>query len=97
MATILDLFKSKQTVGKSTEIYGLSGTTLIESRGLIDASRAAALAVSSPNAVADLIGSAASGLIGGAANRPSDTIFKDNKPFTKPISIISTKEGRRYD
>jgi hypothetical protein len=96
MATILDLFKSKQTVGKSTEIYGLTGTTLIESRGLIDAPRAAALAASSPNAVADLIGSAASGLIGGGANRPSDTIFKDNKPFTKPISIISTKEGIRY-
>jgi len=61
MTTILELFKSRQTVGGSTDIYGLSGTTIIESRGGINPAREAALAASSPNAVAELIGSNASG------------------------------------
>ena len=87
MATILDLFKSKQTVGKNTDIYGLNGTTIIESRGVIDPSRDAALAASSPNAVADLIGSNISGLAGGTARRPSDTIFKDDGAIRKPVSF----------
>ena len=83
--TIMDLFKEQKG-----DIYGLSSTVLIESRGLINPPRQAALLLASPNAVADLIGSAGSQLIGGNANRPSDTIFKNDKPLTKPISVVPT-------
>jgi hypothetical protein len=83
--TIMDLFKEQKG-----DIYGLSSTVLIETRGLVNPPRQAALLLASPNAVADLIGSAGSQLIGGNANRPSDTIFKNNKPLTKPISEVPT-------
>ena len=83
--TIMDLFKEQKG-----DIYGLSSTVLIESRGIINPPRQAALLLASPNAVADLIGSAAGAVLGGNANRPSDTIFKNNKPLTKPISVVPT-------
>ena len=51
MATILDLFKSQKK-----DIYGKSNNIRIESRGLINPPRGAALLASSPNALADLIG-----------------------------------------
>lgn len=89
--TIMDLFKDQKK-----DLYGLSATVYIETRGLVHPPRAAALLLSSPNSVADLIGSAASGLLKGNANRPTDTIFKNNKPFTKPVSIISTQSGVKY-
>jgi hypothetical protein len=99
MATLKDLLKSRQE-----ETYGISGITLIESRGLVNIPRQAALLVSSPNAVADLIGNQIGGAFGGSAKRPSDTIFKNNLPFTKPISVIPTlsqlrnavEEGETY-
>jgi len=83
MATIKDLFKSQKK-----DLYGLSGTVLIESRGLINAPRGAALLTSSPDALADLIGNQIGGALGGNPNRVSDTIFKRPKGvFTKPITL----------
>jgi hypothetical protein len=90
--TIMDLFKEKKK-----EVYtspgplgGISGVVLIESRGIVNPPRQAALLLSSPNAVADLIGSAGGALLGGNANRPSDNIFKDDKWYQKPISVVPT-------
>ena len=85
MATLKDLLKSREE-----EIYGISGTALIESKGLVNIPRQAALLASSPNAIADLIGNQIGGALGGSAKRPSDTIFKDNLPFTKPVSVVPT-------
>lgn len=89
MATIQDLFKSQQK-----EIYGKENVR-IESRGLINPPRGAALLASSPNAIADLIGGQIGGAIGGTANRPSDTIFRGKGVFNKPISLGKTQQGLR--
>lgn len=88
MATIKDLFKQQ-----NKDIYGLSGKAIIESRGIINPPRAAALLTSSPNALADMIGNQIGGLLKGSANRPSDTIFKNNTPFAKPITLGKTQRG----
>jgi hypothetical protein len=101
MATIQDLFKSQNST-----LYGKSGKILIETRGIINPPRAAALLTSSPDALSDLIGNQIGGALGGSANRPSDTIFR--KPtgfFTKPISLLAptpallrdaVKQGTKY-
>jgi hypothetical protein len=90
--TIMELFKTRKS-----ELYtspgplgGISGEVLIETRGLINPPRQAALLLASPNAIADLIGSAGGALLGGNANRPSDTIFKNTNFITKPISVVPT-------
>ncbi len=88
MATLLDLFKSQKK-----ELYGKSENVRIESRGLINPPRGAALLASSPNALADLIGNQIGGALKGSANRPSDTIFKNNTPFSKPISLFKSQDG----
>jgi hypothetical protein len=88
MATLKDLFRSKQS-----EIYGKSENIRITSLGLINPPRAAALLASSPNSVADLIGNQIGGALGGSANRPSDTIFRNNTVFSKPISLFRTEQG----
>ena len=89
MATIKDLFKQQ-----NKDLYGLKGKLFIESRGLINAPRAAALLTSSPNALADLIGNQIGGALGGSANRPTDTIFKNNSAFLNPpISLGKTRVG----
>lgn len=88
MATIKDLFKKQ-----NKDLYGLSGKLFIESRGLINAPRAAALLTSSPNAIADAIGNQIGGALGGNPNRVSDTIFKNNNVFSKPISLGKTRRG----
>ena len=88
MATIKDLFKQQ-----NKDLYGLSGKLFIESRGLINAPRAAALLTSSPNAIADAIGNQIGGALGGNPNRVSDTIFKNNNVFSKPISLGKTRRG----
>jgi hypothetical protein len=89
MATIKDLFKQQ-----NKDLYGLKGKLFIESRGLINAPRAAALLTSSPNALADLIGNQIGGALGGSANRPTDTIFKNNTAFLNPpISLGKTRVG----
>ncbi len=88
MATIKDLFKQR-----NKDLYGLSGKAIIESRGIINPPRAAALLTSSPNALADMIGNQIGGLLKGSANRPSDTIFKNNTPFAKPITLGKTQRG----
>ncbi len=71
MPTILDLFKSQQK-----DLYD-NDIVRIESRGLVNPPRAAALLASSMNTIGDAIGGQLAGAIGGTANRPSDTIFKD--------------------
>lgn len=90
MPTISDLFKNQKK-----ELYGKSDTIRIDSRGLINPPRAAALLLSSPNSLGDLIGGQIAGAIGGSANRPSDTIFKDKTFLSKPISLFKTQEGLR--
>jgi hypothetical protein len=93
MATIKDLFKSQQK-----RIYG-NDNIRIESRGLINPPRGAALLTSSPGALADLIGNQIGGALGGSANRPTDTIFdakKGNSILNKPISLFKTQEGLKY-
>ena len=87
MATVSDLFKQQ-----NKEIYGLSGKAIIESRGLINPPRGAALLTSSPSALGDLIGNQIGGALGGSANRPSDTIFKGKSFIDKPISLFKTQQ-----
>lgn len=86
MATISDLFKKNQK-----DIYGTVDNIRISSHGLINIPRAAALLTSSPNPLGDLIGNQIGGALGGSANRPSDTIFKSNKFFAKPVSLFKTQ------
>ena len=88
MPTIKELFKSQQKA-----IYGKSENVRINSLGLINPPRGAALLASSPNAFADLIGNQLGGAFGGSANRPTDTIFRNDTMFAKPISLFKTKEG----
>ena len=88
MPTIKELFKSQQKA-----IYGKSENVRINSLGLINPPRGAALLTSSPNAFADLIGNQLGGAFGGSANRPTDTIFRNDTMFAKPISLFKTKEG----
>ena len=93
MPTINDLFKSQVK-----EIYGKSEKLRIDTRGIINAPRAAALLGSSPDALSSLIGNQIGGALGGSANRPTDTIFR--KPtgfFTKPISLLAPTEALLKD
>jgi len=90
MATIKDLFKKQ-----NKDLYGLMGKLFIESHGLINAPRAAALLTSSPDAIGDLIGNQIGGALGGSANRPTDTIFRGNSFLSKPISLFKTQSGLR--
>lgn len=99
MPTILDLYKSATKNVVNNELYG-GDASRIESKGIINIPRQAALLATSPNSVADLIGGQVAGLLKGSANRPSDTIFKDNKVFSKPISItggLAIRDGKLKD
>lgn len=87
MPTIADLFKDKEK-----ELYD-NDIVRIESRGLVNPPRAAALIASSMNTIGDVIGGQLAGAIGGTANRPSDTIFKGNTFFDKPVSLLGVTEG----
>lgn len=90
MPTISDLFKNQKK-----ELYGKSDAIRIDSRGLINPPRGAALLLSSPNSLGDLIGNQIAGAVGGSANRPSDTIFKNNYFLAKPISLFKTPVNLR--
>ena len=85
MATLRDLFKSQKK-----ELYGKSEAIRIDSRGLINPPRGAALLLSSPNSIGDLIGNQVAGAFRGSANRPSDTIFRGKSLLSKPISLFKT-------
>ena len=89
MATILDLFKKK-----NSELYGITAKILINTRGSVDIPKKAALLTSSPNTLADLIGNQIGGALGGNANRPSDTIFKSDKIFAKPITLTAVTQAQ---
>lgn len=86
MATLQDLFKKQKS-----ELYS-TDKIRIDSLGLINPPRGAALLTSSPNALADLIGNQVGGLLKGSANRPSDTIFKSDGVLSKPISLFKTQQ-----
>ena len=90
MPTILDLFKDQKK-----DLYGKSENIRIESRGLINPPRGAALLASSPSKLGDLIGNQIAGAIGGSANRPSDTIFRGKSFLSKPISLFKTPGALR--
>jgi hypothetical protein len=92
MAQIRDLFKSQKK-----ELYGKLGEIRIESKGFVDVARSAALLTSSPSKVADAIGNQIGGALGGLANRPSDTIFKSEAPFAKPITLIALTQAQLRD
>jgi len=85
MPTLRDLFKSQKK-----DLYGKSEAIRIDSRGLLNPPRAAALLLSSPNTIGDLIGGQISGALRGSANRPSDTIFKGKSLLSKPVSLFKT-------
>jgi hypothetical protein len=93
MPTILDLFNDATKISGNkfsipeNDIYG-KNAVYIESKGLVNIPRQVALLASSPNSVADLIGGQLSGYFGASANRPSDTIFPNDKPFSKPITVL---------
>lgn len=91
MPTILELFDSSKK-----ELYD-NELIRIESRGLINPPRGAALLASSPNSLGDLIGGQLAGAIGGTANRPSDTIFKGTAFFRKPITLTAFTEAGLRD
>ena len=90
MPTILDLFKDQKK-----DLYGKSENIRIESRGLINPPRGAALLLSSPTSLGDLIGNQIAGAVGGSANRPSDTIFRGKSFLSKPISLFKTPGALR--
>jgi len=93
MPTISDLFNKQKG-----DIYGKSEKIRIDSRGIINAPRTAALLGSSPDALSSLIGNQIGGAFGGSANRPTDTIFKKPKGFfTKPISLLAPTEALLKD
>ena len=89
MAQIRDLFKSQKK-----DLYGKLGEIRIESKGFIDVARSAALLTSSPSKVADAIGNQVGGALGGFANRPSDTIFRSEAPFAKPLTLIALTQAQ---
>jgi len=91
MPTIAELFKNQQN-----DLYD-DEKIRIESRGLINPPRAAALLASSPNSLGDLIGGQLAGAIGGTANRPSDTIFKGTGFFRKPVTLTAFTEAGLRD
>ncbi len=87
MPVITELFKNQQN-----DLYD-NEKIRIESRGLVNPPRAAALLASSPNAIGDLIGGQLAGTIGGIANRPSDTIYGSDSFLSKPVSIRGATTG----
>jgi hypothetical protein len=92
MAQIRDLFKSQKK-----DLYGKLGEIRIESKGFVDVARSAALLTSSPDKIADAIGNQVGGALGGLANRPSDTIFRNETAFAKPITLVALTQAQLRD
>jgi hypothetical protein len=92
MAQIRDLFKSQKK-----DLYGKLGEIRIESKGFVDVARSAALLTSSPDKIADAIGNQIGGALGGLANRPSDTIFRNETAFAKPITLVALTQAQLRD
>jgi hypothetical protein len=91
MPTILELFNSN-----AEDLYGKE-IFRIATRGFVNPPRVAALAASSPNTLADLVGGQLAGAVGGTANRPSDTIFKKDNPLAKPITLTAATTAQLRD
>ncbi len=86
MPSIRELF-NKRVKGLTGGLYEKS-KIYIESQGIINPPRLKALALSSPNAVADLAGivvAAALGIPISSAKRPGDIIYSNPKWFNKPL------------
>jgi hypothetical protein len=82
--TLADLFKSR-----IDEVYNnLGSRTLIETHGLVNIPRKAALLVSSPTAIGALIGDNVGSTLKGSANRPTDTIYNNKTFLSKPVSLF---------
>jgi len=83
-------FNDRQSPFKNRELYGLFGTTIIESQGIVNPARASALLLSSPNPVASFIGSQIAPFVkaGAGADRPDDLIFGSPGFFSKPITTF---------
>jgi hypothetical protein len=93
MATISDLFKSRVN-----EIYGKSEKIRIDTRGIINPPRGAALLTSAPDTLSSLLGNQVGGALGGSADRPTDTIFpRASGFFTKPISLLAPTQALLKD
>jgi hypothetical protein len=92
MAQIRDLFKSQKK-----DLYGKLGEIRIESKGFVDVARSAALLTSSPDKIADIVGNQVGGALGGLANRPSDTIFRNETAFAKPITLVALTQAQLRD
>ena len=85
--------------GLYQNVLGISSKVYIESRGLINPPRLAALALSSPESTGILGALAAqgAGLLGGSAMRPGDMVFAGRGG--KPISVTSQNQispGTKY-
>jgi hypothetical protein len=91
MPTILELFNSN-----AEDLYGKE-IFRIATRGFVNPPRVAALAASSPNTLADLVGGQLAGAVGGTANRPSDTIFKKDNPLAKPVTLTAATTAQLRD
>ena len=74
---------------KKEDLYGKAGTAYIDTQGIVNPPRLAALALASPTTVGGLIGSTVNNLaIKANINRPEDTIFTGPGLFDKPVSLI---------
>lgn len=92
------IFKDQQSAfGPRRNLYGLAGTIFIESRGLVNPGRVAALLVSSPVPAADLIGGQVNGFLGGNSNRPDDTLFRNKLLLSKPITLPAVTQALLRD
>lgn len=92
--------KSITPTGLYSTILGVSSKIYIETRGLINPPRLAALALSTPNSsgVMGFLAAQGAGLLGGSAMRPGDMVFK-SPGGGKPISVTSqnqTSPGTKY-
>jgi hypothetical protein len=88
-------YKSKSWDGLN--LWNIGSKIRIETRGIIDIPRGAALLTSSPDTLADLIGNQIGGALGGNANRPSDTVFRKKTVFAKPVTLLKfTHAQLRY-
>lgn len=93
-------------MGLLDSLKSASTKILINSRGLINPPRTAALALTSPKpgGLVGFLGGQVGGALGGNANRASDTIFPSSGAFTKPTSILAgivgpnntVKDGNYY-
>ena len=87
--TLLDSFKNQKK-----ELYGQVPEIIIETQGIVNPAKKAALLVASPTTVGDLIGNQIAGAVHSNANNPSDTIFPGKSFIDKPITLTKFTEAQ---